>query len=129
MAPSALPSSRGSIEPEVSSTTLNTRARRSSSGGGMMEAGGCPACSIAGARIGRSCAAGRRELFIEPVGQPDTEDNHQNILEFVEIERLWKFVKKQCLYSHDYADFPNDPDPGRRRESIMNTSARACPIS
>ena len=21
------------------------------------------------------------------------------------IERLWKFVKKQCLYSHYYADF------------------------
>jgi transposase len=23
------------------------------------------------------------------------------------IERLWKFVKKQCLYSHYYADFEN----------------------
>lgn len=23
------------------------------------------------------------------------------------IERLWKFVKKQCLYSHYYADYPS----------------------
>jgi transposase len=23
------------------------------------------------------------------------------------IERLWKFVRKQCLYSHYYADFPS----------------------
>lgn len=50
------------------------------------------------------CALGREtaaRLHIE-LGFLPAYSPHLNL-----IERLWKFVRKQCLYSHYYADFPS----------------------